>query len=98
MQKFLQPVYDTQHVPDTVLSATHRQGFVGTAKCVAALALASGSDLTVVNQCLDDILLKNSSESVKMIGLLIIAEIGYYKWVQNFFCFVMATRRHRVLL
>lgn len=79
IRKFLQPVYDTQHVPDTVLSATHRQGFVGTAKCVAALALASGSDLTVVNQCLDDILLKNSSESVKMIGLLIIAEIGYYK-------------------
>ncbi|OQV25143.1 Cullin-associated NEDD8-dissociated protein 1 [Hypsibius exemplaris] len=82
IKRFLQPVYEntlnSQNIPEVVFSATHRQGFFGTAKCVAALALASGTDAAVVAACITDILTKDSSENVKMISLAVIAEIGYY--------------------
>ena len=73
-----QNTLNSQNIPEIVFSATHRQGFFGTAKCVAALSLASGTSATVVASCITEILAKDSSENVKMISLAVIAEIGYY--------------------
>ncbi|XP_055342384.1 cullin-associated NEDD8-dissociated protein 1-like [Paramacrobiotus metropolitanus] len=82
IKSFLQPVYtntlNSQNISDVVFSATHRQGFFGTAKCVAALAIASGTAENVVATCIDDIRNPASSENVKMIAFAVIGEIGYY--------------------
>ena len=76
LQQLLRPIYAPDAVADGKL-ALPRQAFVGVSKCAATLAvLNTGGVIPLVTQFVNDISGDKTTESVKLLSLLTVGEIG----------------------